>query len=71
MFRGGSGLCRFENLTLVFFGLSLPNVYQGSGQKGQGREGDQGLEEQTRAIPAKMCSLEVLVARLSGWLEAL
>ena len=30
-----------------------------------------GLEEQTRAIPAKVCSLKAKVARQSGQLEAL
>ena len=44
---------------------------RGIGQEGQGRGGDDGLEEQTRTIPAKVCSLKAKVARQSGWLEAL
>ena len=71
MFRGGSRLCRFENLTLMFFWPSLPNLYQGVCQERPGRGGEDGLEEPTRAIPTKVCRLKAKVTLQSSWLEAL
>ena len=40
-------------------------------RKGDAKEVIKGLEEQTRANPAKVCSLKAKVALQRGWLEAL
>ena len=56
---------------MCFFGSFCPTYNRELARKGEAKEVIKSLEEQTRAIPAKVRRLEAKVARQSSWLEAL